>query len=416
MAPGLVLALVLAVPPAAFAQVTSGDTGPIVWRDEAPPGIPFPRSRFARGVTFTGPYVTYCVADTYYPSWGADGKLYSPFMDGGCNGVISFGSLPSASLMGTAVIAGDHPTRLELGAGTIVEEHPGWDGRYASASLHHDGIWYYGSYLLAHGPQPGAPECGNFCTLGPFVGFAISRDGGGSWEPTPHTAAWPLFRESTAGGERVKLGALHVVDYGRNNEHAPGGYAYLVGHGGGGPAPLASWVNADHVYLIRVKPSPETINDRAAYRYFAGWFPPRCRGCRRRVRWSREFGDSVPLLSWSGGRLGQVTVSYDAPLKRHLMWISAPSDGVDGRSTYDTMLLESRRLGGRWRLVHYLPEFGPQAYFAGVPTKFISSDGRRMWLGYSANYANGSGKPPAPAGSRYAWVLRELELQLGRRR
>ena len=76
------------------------------------------------------------------------------------------------------------------------------------------------------------------------------------------------------------------------------------------------------------------------------------------------------------------------------------------------MVFTSRSITGPWKVVHYLKEFGPQAYFVNVPTKFISDDGRRMWLSWSANYNNGADPPMTmrPQFSNYWWSLREIEL------
>ncbi|HEX8103754.1 MAG TPA: DUF4185 domain-containing protein [Solirubrobacteraceae bacterium] len=390
---------------------TTGDTGPLRWPDEVPPGSPFAPSADFSGITFTGPWVNYeGPSDTYYPSWGADGRLYSPFMDGSCGGMGSFGGspadrrrggplselAPTSTVMGTAVATGETADGLALRCATIQDEHKGWDGRYASASLNLDGVWYYGSYLLNRFGPDGVADCGNYCELGPFVGWHVSTDGGRTWRRGPHTADDPLFGESIAGGARIRLGALHVVDFGRNMEHSPDGYAYLVGHGGTDPKGQNTWVNGDDVYLVRTRPSPETINDRSAYEYWTG------------TGWSRALADLRPLLSWPG-HLGSATITYDAPLRRYLMFMSRPSDGVDTTAAYDTIVMEASELTGPYRMVHWLPRFGTQAYFVNAPSKFISADGRSMWLSYSGNYNNSSGAEDPP-GSTYSWVMRRFEL------
>ena len=71
---------------------------------------------------------------------------------------------------------------------------------------------------------------------------------------------------------------------------------------------------------------------------------------------------------------------------------------------------------GPWKLVSYLKHFGQQAYFVNIPSKFISADGRTLWLCYSANLAAGWGKADIqsrPEGSKYAMCLQEVKL-LGR--
>jgi hypothetical protein len=257
--------------------------------------------------------------------------------------------------------------------------------------------WYYGSYLLDRAPAAGAPECGNYCRLGPFVGFDVSRDGGRTWRRTRHTASRPLF--PAAADDGVRLGALHAVDLGRDAPARRGRFSYLVGHGGNG----ANWLAGGDVYLARFRPSPSTVDDARSYTFFAG----RHRG---KARWVHQQALMHPLLH-APGHLGSAAITYDAPLRTYLLWITTPTRPPDTSGPLDTMLLESQAVTGPWRLVEYLRAFGPQAYFANVPSRFISRDGRRMWLSYSANYQPGlpAGDPP---GSRYAWVLREMRLDI----
>jgi hypothetical protein len=351
-----------------LAAASVGNTGPLQWSHAKPSGLPFARSHRFSGMTFTGPWASYTTADTFFPSWGADGRLYSPFMDGTCNGVRAFGAEGPYTELGAAVISGSDPRRLTLRCSSRVDTHPGWDGRYASASLVRGRAWYYGSYLLDRAPATGAPECGNYCRMGPFVGFDVSTDGGASWRRTRHTAADPLFRA---------LGALHAVDLGRDGGSRRD--AYLVGHGG----PRANWLAGDDLYLVRFRPSPGTVDDRRSY--------------------------VVRRLLHAPGHLGSASITYDAPLRTYLLWVTTPEHRPDTSGPLDTMLLESRHLRGPWRLVQYLRGFGPQAYFATTPSRFISRDGRTLWLSYSANYQPGS-PPGDPPGSAYAWVLRELRL------
>lgn len=378
-------------------------TGPLGWPDTPAADAPFAESTRWSGITFTGPYFNHQpISDTWYPSWGADGNLYSPYMDGFCNGIGTFGGYgASPAFVGYAVISGSDPENLSFRCLSRPVERNPYDGRYASASLHHDGVWYYGSYALNTEPPEGMENCRNYCTLGPFVGFDISTDGGLTWTSTPHTPAEPLFGESPEGGHRVKMGALHVVDFGKNMEHSPDGKMYLVGHGGGGPQSHNTWVNADNVFLARVKPTPETVNDESAYEYYAG-----------AGRWTDDFARIEPLLTWPNGRLGSATITYVNQLDAYLMFTSAPTDGMNGRGRYDTMVLEADSITGPYRLVHYLKHFGPQAYFVNVPTRFVADDASRMYLSYSANYGNDDdpGGTSNPEGSGYSWVLREFTL------
>jgi hypothetical protein len=111
--------------------------------------------------------------------------------------------------------------------------------------------------------------------------------------------------------------------------------------------------------------------------------------------------------------MGCVTITYNAPLKKYLMSVT---DGVDTISRFHTYILESDRITGPWRLVTYMKNFGEQAYFVNIPSKFISGDGRTVWLCYAANFKkslNGQPLRADPPGSGYGMVLQEVRL-LGR--
>ncbi len=398
---GILVATALCTVGLSAPSASGATTTPDTWANQPPAGTPLPLSAAYTNVSFTGRYASYQSADTWYPSWATNGELYSPYMDGSCNGAVSLGGyLPAGwdSGLGGGKISGSDPLNLSITECRVHNvSRQGWDGRYASASIVKNGVWYYGTYVANQAAQPGAPACNNYCTVGGFMGFQTSTDYGQTWSPAP---ASPLFGESTANGNRVKLGALHFVDFGQNMQHSPDGYAYLVGHGGGGANAINSWVSGDEIYLIRVALTPQNANNPAAYQFYAGQ-------SNGQPVWSNSLSDLRPLLSWPR-HLGSVTITYDQPLNRYLMWVSTPRDGVNTTGWMDSMLLESTSLTGTWRLVSYLPDFGTQGYFLTVPSKFISADGRTMWLMYSANYS-GSNKA-VPAGSGYAMVVRELTL------
>lgn len=389
------------------------------WPGTVPLDAPFPLAD--RKVQLTGRYANYTNADTWYPSWAEDGHLYSPWTDGyilkdspstyqdfddshpphACNSVHWQGRVPATA---QAKIVGDDPMHLE-----IVDLPPRIDampwpdmsegksmfqGRYPCGSLHHNGVWYYGTYLLTNRPDQ---DCGGvgWTMQGPFVGFRTSTDSGLTWTECPLPPDRPLFPENPRQAP-VKLGAPHFVDFGRNMEHSPDGYAYLTGHGSLDPNAWNTWISADCVFLARVKPSLATINDRSAYEFFAG------HDASGRPTWSRDFRAIQPLISWPG-RLGCVTATYFPGLKQYAMCITR---GI-GRMHHDSMLLMADTLTGPWKVLSWLEQFGHEAYFLNIPSKFISPESQRFWLCYSANWSN-KNTPGHPEGSHYSLSLREF--------
>jgi hypothetical protein len=390
---------------------------PFIWPSAAPADCPFERSKALTGIRFLGIKSGFRYADTWYPSWAADDKLYSPWTDGRCWRLD--GSLESSDSgkgkgefaeTGQAVIEGSDPLDLKVfSLGIRLASALPYRGRYPCGSLVHKGVWYYGTYCLdPAGSAAYGPITVNWPWLGPFVGFRVSTDLGLTWKETSHTPAKPLFGETGINGYPVKIGSPHFVDFGKDMQHSPDGKAYLVAHGANPADPHwrfwnASWITGDEIYLLRVTPTPENINDPSKYEFAAG------RDARGNPVWTSDFGKIAPILEWNNA-MGCVTVTYDAPLKKFLMFVT---DGGNTCARMNTYLLESDALTGPWRLVTYMKDFGEQAYFVNAPTKFISADGRTIWLLYSTNFAadwNGQKIGVNPPGGHYGLVLQKIEL------
>ena len=384
-------------------------SAPKVWPSKPPAGCPFQKSTDITGLAFTGRHVRYANADTWYPSWAANGRMYSPWTDGKV-GSVSSNSIGKKATTGFATILGDDPLHLEIiDAGTYPGDPTPYEGRYPCGSLVYNGVWYYGTYCLLdsdHDPGKGL----NWDILGPLVGYRYSLDYGKTWHDTPHTPANPLFGEPARPGGKVKMGSPHFVDFGKNMQYSPDGKAYLVGHGATDPDPSPrpanlSWITGDQIYIARVKPSIHNMNNRAMYEFFAGY------DAQHRPIWTGDFARIKPLVDWNNN-CGCVTMTYNAPLKKFLMCIT---DGGNTISKFNTYILESEHVDGPWKLVVYMREFGEQAYFVNIPSKFISQDGRTAWLCYAANFSNGNPNwnthyRDIPPGGGYGMTLQEIKL------
>jgi hypothetical protein len=384
------------------------------WQSTPPPDCPFPPSETLRGITFTGRFATYTYVDTWYPSWAADDNLYTPYTDGNWDRPISDVQAMDCSSdgrnrtnadrngksgTGNAKIAGSDPLDLTLTNLGIEFAAPApYGGRYPCGSLVHNGVWYYGTYTLDE-----TDRGLNWDVLGPFVGYRISRDYGATWEECPHTPENPIFGESGKHGGKVKIGAPHFVDFGKNMASSPDGKAYLVGHGATRSDAEVAWIRGDQAYLLRATPSPATMNDPAAWEFFGGY------DAHGQPIWTRDFHAIKPLIEWHG-RVGHATMTYNAPLRKYLLIIT---DGGNTISSFNTFVLESDSITGPWKLVTFMEKFGEQAYFVNLPSKFVSADGRMGWLCYSANFSNmgyGSKWVDNPPGSRYGMCLYEFRL------
>ena len=415
-------------------KVTSDFPEGFVWESPTPLDCPFPQSNDLTGVYFTGRHSDYKCGDTFYPSWASDGNLYSPWTDGTTDGVKCNSWSGKDASTGHTVMIGNDPLNLAIRNTSPPKKGSAlpYKGRYPAGSLVFNGIWYYGTYCL--GPAGNFEHndfTWNWPNMGPMPGFQISRDLGETWTPSPHSPAKPLFPEPAEYLGPVKMGAPHFVDFGMNMEHSPDGKAYLLGMGAeeNDPKPRPciktgkpgepfqinehctddfahanlSWVTADQVYLSRVTPSPETINDINAYEFFAG------HDSSGKPIWTNKFEDIKPLVEWNN-HMGCVTATYVPCLKKYLMCVT---DGWPTVAKMTSYILVADAITGPWRMVSYMKDFGEQGYFLNFPSKFISPDGRTLWLCYSANFSPGWNDVELkfnPPGGRYGLCLHELKL------
>jgi hypothetical protein len=408
------ICLFFAKPHRANEQVTNEDVKLKIWPSDPPEDCPFLRSTEITGIAFTGRHKEYLEkgGDTWYPSWASDGNLYSPFGDGEADAFKVDGKLyeggKTTVTTGYAKIVGDNPLDLKVvGLGSLTYSPLPYHARYPSANLVHNGVWYYGTYTL----DDLWGTCGWGCVQGPIVGFSVSSDYGKTWANPPQLSPTNnLFRETGLSGGKIKMGIPQFIDFGQNMKYSPDSKAYLVGHGATRPAAHDSVFSGDEIFLVRVTPTPENINDLSKYEFFAGYDPE-----SPRPRWSKNFSDIKPLFDWID-HAGTATITYDAPLKKYLMCVTY---GWPTVGTFNTYILEADPeaivgskprpfLAVPWRLVTFMRRFGEQAYFVNIPSKFISADGRTVWLCYTNDYTESHAKnPPIGPGSL---VLQEVKL------
>ena len=240
------------------------------------------------GICFTGRHSDYHCGDTWYPSWAADGNLYSPWTDGHDRGRRLRAPAAKNACTGNAVMIGDDPLRLKSATRRRRSRpaHSPIKGAIPCGSLVYNGVWYYGTYCL--GPAGSVKHDGmmwNWPVLGPMPGFRISTDCGKTWTPSPLSPAKPLFPEPRQVHGLGQDGLPALRRFRRNMQHSPDGKAYLVGMGAeeNDPKPRyanLSWITGDQVYLARVTPSIENINDIRRYEFLPGTTPPAGRAGR----------------------------------------------------------------------------------------------------------------------------------------
>lgn len=398
-----------------------------IWESSTPKDCPLENSSEFGAIEFTGNYKYYPAGDTWYPTWADNDTLYSPWTDGTTNGVRSrsggfasylgirdwTGNVSSQSYTAQGALIGNNPLDLKVEViGDVIAGDPyPYGGRYPAGSLIHNGVWYYGTYCL--GPYAKTKysdgKLYNWPCLGPFVGFRTSTDYGKTWTDTEHTPYDPIFNENGMSCSPIKIGSPHFVDFGKNMEHSPDGKAYLVAHGAdiNDLEPRFanhSWITGDLIYMLRIEPTIENINDASKYEFFAGYDK------NEDAVWTSDFSKIKPIVDWNNN-LGCVTITYIETLNKYIMCVT---NGWPTAGKMNTFLLEADEIDGKYKLISYLEGFGEQAYFVNIPTKFLDKDEpNKMWLCYSGNFApdwNGIKIEEKPLGSKYGLVFQEIKL------
>jgi hypothetical protein len=401
---------------------------------------PLPQSEKIAGLRFTGRIRSYrdIAADQLYPTWAADGNLYSTYADGTVSGHrvvctshpelfyvrdlgVSYTGdwfepkrqfIASHQIMtrtGNVIIEGDDPFELAFtGLPPCESRSPRFHGYYPAGSLVYNGRWYasrvyYHRWLDEDGMQ-------HEYELGPCGGFRVSSDGGKTWEETPLDDSRPLFPERgrPAGGLPIRLGLPKFIDFGMDMEHSPDGYAYLVGHGTRDPKGVCNWSSGDAVFLARVKPSPQTINDPGSYEFFAGL------GGQGRPQWSGDLACIHPIIEWPG-HCGIVTMTWHPGLRK-LLCLMAVGNPDGSWGCFDGWVAEADHPWGPWSRVDYW-RFNNMIYCMSLPSKFIARDANRMALFYNPLWATKQPGAPDDAidlsdGVPYALHVAEVELVL----
>jgi hypothetical protein len=129
--------------------------------------------------------------------------------------------------------------------------------------------------------------------------------------------------------------------------------------------------------------------------------------------WSGSLKQSVPILTW-GQHITYPEMAYDSPIHRYLLTFThsyAASPPAIWRNGEELIILEAPHPWGPFSFVAHQPEFGPSnGYAPGIPIKWISRDGRNLWLKWSANF-DGC-QAPLDCSAGYGFNYRRLHLTL----
>lgn len=210
----------------------------------------------------------------------------------------------------------------------------------------------------------------------PAASISKSTDGGRTW--TWDKSA-PMFRDHV-------FTTIFFADFGKNRENAPDEYVYAYGLDGNWRMSYSDRVpDPTRLHLARVR--PDDIMDRAKWRFFAGF------DAEGRPAWTEDINARKPVLETERriyrkahdpkmaqniSVLSQGSVVYNKPLNRYL---------YTSWTEFTFEFYEAPRPWGPWK--RFLSkDFGAYPWTANknggyattIPSKFISADGRTMYV------------------------------------
>ena len=287
--------------------------------------------------------------DNWPLTWGDDGHMYTVWGDGnGFDGVDRY-------RLGVARVEGSPPSGVK---GYEIGGDLGGKGR---------------AILMVNGTLYLTKDVGN---------MLWSTDHGRSWQ----ARGWK-FRQ---------FGFVALLNFGRDYSGARDGYVYQYS-----PDVDSAYSASKHMILMRVPKDSMLI--RSAYEFFTGL------DGNGNPQWSSNVADRQPVFTNQEGgqaRCARHGISYNAALGRYLWWQQRFNGTIDTRASGGFGIYDAPEPWGPWTTVYYTEKWdvGP-GECASFPTKWMSADGKTLWLVFSgddtfamrkATLTAGATPPPPP--------------------
>lgn len=282
-------------------------------------------------------------SDAWPITWGNDDILYTTYSDG-------FGftpGLPAKVSLGFGKVEG-YPPKLSVTNIRSSDEQYGYSetGKKASGMLMVDGILY----MWAR----------NADNAGKASQLAWSNDKAKNWQ----WADWK-FNE---------FGYCTFVNYGMDYSDARDGYVYVVSHNN-----PSAYNAANSMILMRV--NKNSLKNRSAFEFYKG------RDENGLPIWTSNVDERQPVFTHNGKCL-RSGMSYNKILKRYFWWQQIPksSNNPDTRYEGGFGVYDAPEPWGPWTTVYYTEKWdvGP-GETGSFPTKWISGDGKTMYLVFSGD-------------------------------
>jgi hypothetical protein len=316
---------------------------------------PYPASRVIVGLTWEDGVVR-CgrdgSGDNWPITWVEDDLCITAWGDGpGFDGSTSRDARLS---LGFARVYGDPPGfhGEDLTTSVDTPEGGGSSGIKASGLLMVDGILYM---FVRNDKVPGSDDFTN-------ARLAWSLDRGEHW-------AWAAWRFTDT------FGCPEFVQFEKNYEGARDNYVYIASQA----SDSAYGYSPD---IVMARAPRNRVADREAYEFFAGL------GDAGKPKWLADIAACAPIFTDPHGTQ-RIAITYNAALRRYLLTTSHLPPGVSATHTAALGVFDAPEPWGPWTTVYYSDHWSVvdgrdcRTYHHKFPTKWMSRDGKSMWLLYS---------------------------------
>ena len=281
-------------------------------------------------------------SDNWPTTWADDDSLYTVYGDGW--GFEPY--LPEKLSLGFSNVSGPATDFSGINIRSLSGEFygDGSQGKKGSGLLMVDGILYMW--------VRNANENGEACQL------AWSSDHAKTW-------TWSDWKFS-------EFGYCTFINFGKNYEGARDNYVYMVSHDN-----PSAYEASDHMILARVNKNEVTV--RAAYEFFQTTDP------EGNPVWTSDINERGAVFTHVG-RSSRSGISYNHGIGRYLWWQQFYGPGADTRFGGGFGIYDAPEPWGPWTTVYFTEywDVGP-GETAGFPTKWMSPDGKILYLIFSGN-------------------------------
>jgi hypothetical protein len=229
----------------------------------------------------------------------------------------------------------------------------------------------------------------------PAATIIESTNHGATWSANPST---PMFGtpSNPTGPQAYLFTTVFFLDFGQNNANAIDNYVYVYGLDN-------NWRSQTALYLARV-PNTSILN-RSSWQFFAGmngstpiWNSDITKKVAvmtdQRELYASMFGTDCPAYQTV---VAQGGVTYDKPLNRYIFasWGCATHEFYDAPQPWGPWSHTASKDFGPLRLIQNRGQYG-----TSIPSKFISSDGKTLYLQSNV----------CCSGDSYTYSLRKIVL------